>query len=90
LRASHIGTHNHSGSFYAGGHYQQSARTHAGVRQYEIIVQERWTNQENEASSEALKDFTKIQYEMLIQANDLPGLNWIVLRNLKEIKEFHE
>ena len=60
------------------------------MRQYEIIVQERWTNQENEASSEALKDFTKIQYEMLIQANDLPGLNWIVLRNLKEIKEFHE
>jgi len=90
LRTSHIGHAGSSVGFYAGGHYQQSARTNAAARQCEIIVQECFINQENEASSEALKDFTNIQYEMLIQANDPQALNWIVVRSLKGILDFHE
>ena len=44
LRASHIGHIGGVGSFYGGSHYQQSASILSGVRQYEIVVQECFTN----------------------------------------------
>ena len=44
LRTSHIGHVGGAGSFYGGGHYQQSPSILSGVRQYEIVVQECFTN----------------------------------------------